>query len=173
MKPLEPPETHHLSAAFGWLGLGNWREAALELEKLSPEFRNHPEALPAWYQICARQQQWGAAAKFAQELVHTSPEDSQSWIWHAYAIRRMSGGGLQQARAILVKAHELFPTQPMICYNLACYDCQLGDLTEAWEWLEKALVSSNLPVFKAFALADRDLEPLWEKIKGLGVIKSA
>src|ERR1017187_3279090 len=45
MKPLEPPDSHHLSAAIGWLGLGNWREANEELEKITSELRGHPDVL--------------------------------------------------------------------------------------------------------------------------------
>ena len=33
MKPLEPPDSH-ISAAIGWLGLGNVAEAGAELEKM-------------------------------------------------------------------------------------------------------------------------------------------
>jgi len=45
MKPLSPPDSHHLSAATGWLELGNWQEANEELEEITPELRPHPHAL--------------------------------------------------------------------------------------------------------------------------------
>ena len=31
MQNIEPPDTHHISAALGWLGLGNIAEAKAEL----------------------------------------------------------------------------------------------------------------------------------------------
>src|SRR5208282_4150279 len=51
VKSLEPPDTFHLSAAMGWLGLGNWQEALEELEKITPALRSHPEVLLArfWF----------------------------------------------------------------------------------------------------------------------------
>ena len=166
MKPLGPPDSHHLSAALGWLGLGNCGEAVVELEKIAPELRNHPAVLPAWYEVCAERGQWNAADKFAEELVLIEPQEPQFWLWHAYATRRRSGGGIAQAREILDKAHELIPGEPFISYNLGCYECQLGNLQVAWKWLEKAFAAGNRRAFKALALEDRDLEPLWEKIKG-------
>ena len=45
MKPLTPPDTHHLSAAWGWLGLGNWKEALQEYQQIRPEFHCHPDTL--------------------------------------------------------------------------------------------------------------------------------
>jgi hypothetical protein len=42
VKPLEPPDTHHLNAVLGWLELGNHVEANAELEKVTPVLRSHP-----------------------------------------------------------------------------------------------------------------------------------
>jgi hypothetical protein len=36
MKHLQPPNSHHLQAAIGWLELGNHKEANEELEKVAP-----------------------------------------------------------------------------------------------------------------------------------------
>ena len=35
VKPLAPPDTHHLRAALGWLELGNHVEANAELEQIT------------------------------------------------------------------------------------------------------------------------------------------
>jgi len=47
--------------------------------------------------------------------------------------------GIPQARAILIQAQRTFPKETIIAYNLACYDCQLGDLDAAIAWLDKGL----------------------------------
>jgi len=39
MKPLEPPDSFHLNAAEGWIGLGNYAAAQEELEHISPANR--------------------------------------------------------------------------------------------------------------------------------------
>jgi Flp pilus assembly protein TadD len=165
MNALEPPDSHHLSAASGWLGLGNWREAVVELEKIAPALRHHPSVLQLWYDIFARREQWDEAEKFARELVHLQPQDAQFWIWHAYATRRMTGGGILQAREILEKARDLAPDDPLISFNLACYECQLGNLQTAVQRLRQALGLGNPKAVKELALADKDLEPLWDKIR--------
>src|SRR5690349_10510510 len=51
--PLEPPDSHHLAAAQGWLELGNHAEANNELERISPTLRAHPDALEVSWQIYA------------------------------------------------------------------------------------------------------------------------
>jgi hypothetical protein len=52
----------------------------------------------------------------------------ESWIHQAYALRRMTGGGIKAAWDARLPAADRFPSQPMIAFNLACYACQLGRL---------------------------------------------
>jgi tetratricopeptide (TPR) repeat protein len=164
MKPLDPPDSHHLSAAIGWLGLGNWREAKEELEKIAPALRSRPDVLLIRFQIHFKAEKWDMAAEIARALIQTHPQDPHLWIWFAYATRRMRGGGIPQAKEILATAQPLFPKAPLIAYNLACYECQLGHLKAAWKWLEKAFDTGNPKEFKLMALDDPDLEPLWAEI---------
>ena len=53
MKPIEPPDAFHLSAAVGWLMLGNPDEAEEELGNITPGLRIHPDVLEVRWQICA------------------------------------------------------------------------------------------------------------------------
>jgi hypothetical protein len=56
----------------------------------------------------------------------------------------------------------------MIPYNLACYAAQFGRLEEAWQWLHKAMAAAgDTQHIKRMALADADLQKLWERIRGL------
>lgn len=117
------------------------------------------------YEVYAQGEKWDLADEIARELVQTHPEEPQFWIWHAYATRRMPGGGIPQAREILTRAHQLMPEESLIPYNLGCYECRLGNLPAAWACLEKVFALGNPKVFKAMALEDPDLEPLWAKIR--------
>jgi tetratricopeptide (TPR) repeat protein len=167
LEPLEPPDSHHLSAAMGWLGLKNWQEAEEELEKIAPAFRSHPSVLTVRFEVYSQAGgKWDKANEIARALIQILPEESQFWIWHAYSARRMPGGGIPQAREILGKAQQLIPEEPLIPYNLGCYECQLGHLEKAWTWLEKAFAIGDA-TFKTMALEDADLEPLWGKIKDI------
>ena len=166
MKSLGPPNTFHLSAATGWLELGNCAEANEELKRLGPEVRGHPDVLEVRLQIYAATGNWDQAAEVGRALVQMRPEDRQGWITQAYAVRRMKGGGIPQAREVLTKAQALFPQEPLIAYNLACYECQLGDLPAARRWLAIAFNLGNAKMVKRMALQDEDLEALWGEIEG-------
>jgi predicted Zn-dependent protease len=161
MKPLEPPDSHHLSAAIGWLELGDVAEAGEELEKIVPPFRSHPAVLVVRYDLHAAAGKWDTAAEIAAALTRLEPDEPGVWISLAYAIRRKAGGGIAPARAILIRARQTFPKEPIIAYNLACYDCQLGDLNAARLWLEKACMLGDVRKIKKMARQDPDMEPLW------------
>ncbi len=60
------------------------------------------------------------------------------------------------------KALELHPEEPAIHYNLACYECQTGNLSDAKRHLMQATKADVK--FKVMALDDSDLEPLWDEI---------
>jgi Flp pilus assembly protein TadD len=165
MKPLAPPDSHYLSAAVGWLGLDNAAEAVAELEKIAPQFQSHPDVLIVQFEIQSKAGKWDAAAEIAGTLTQLEPEQPGAWISLAYATRRKTGGGIPQARAILIQAHKAFPREPIIVYNLACYDCQLSDLIAAKTWLDKACHLGDVRKIKHMALQDPDLEPLWPDIR--------
>jgi Flp pilus assembly protein TadD len=167
VQPLDPPDSHHLRAAQGWLELGDWREANEELERIATTLGAHPDVLEVRYHICAEAGKWDTAAEIARELVQISPTEPRFWISHAYATRRMPGGGIPQAAEILGKAHQLFPKQTLIAYNLACYDCQLGNNMGAGKWLAIAFDLGDAEQVKAMALRDPDLKPLWPEIAKL------
>ena len=167
MQPLNPPDSHHLSAALGWLGLGNWQEANEELDKIAPALGTHQTVLEARYQVCAKAQNWNKAAQTAYALVLADSQKADYWIWHAYATRRMSGGGIFQARRILAQAQAMFALDPIVSFNLACYECQLGNFKQAWNWLNNAIKHGDPSQIKLMALNDSDLEPLREKIAEL------
>jgi tetratricopeptide (TPR) repeat protein len=158
VNPLEPPHTFHLSAAIGWLGLGNWQEANEELEKIAPALRAHPSVLAVRHEIYAKAEKWGMAAEIAGVLVQMRPDEPQFWIWRAYSTRRMPSGSLVQAKEILDKAETLFPEVWTIPYNLACYCAQLGRLEECQDWLKKAMAIDEKTV-KRLAIDDLDLKP--------------
>jgi Flp pilus assembly protein TadD len=165
VKPLEPPDTHHLSFAQGWLGLGNWREARDDIQRISSESRAHPDVLETTREIFAQAGKWDMAAETASAVVTLKPQEPQSWIALAYATRRKTGGSLEAARNILTKAHIEFPKEPLIAYNLACYECQLGNKTAATQWLQNACATGQARQIKSMALDDHDLEPLWPQIR--------
>src|SRR5437867_819810 len=121
MRPLEPPDLHIVSAALGWLGLGNLPEAKAELARITPKNRKHPDVLEVQWLICAEQQLWQPALEVARELIEKAPDRSTGWLHQAYALRRIPDGGVKKAWQALLPAFDKFPKEPVISYNLSCY----------------------------------------------------
>jgi tetratricopeptide (TPR) repeat protein len=167
MQPLEPPDSHHLSAAVGWIELGNMPEAKAELDRLSPAARTHPDALEAWWVIRAEEKDWPKGLAVANTQLEASPQSPTGWLHRAYALRRVKEGGLKAAWDALLPAFEKFPGESTIPYNLSCYACQMGQLEEARTWLQRAVKAGGIETIKRMALRDADLKPLWDEINGI------
>ncbi len=165
---LEPPDSHHLSAAIGWLGLGSHTEANEELEKISAKNGADPSVLAVKIEVCCKAGKWDLAAENAVQLVKLQPDQPMAWITLAYATRRKQDGGIPQAREVLMPVQKLFPKEWLIPYNLACYECQLGNKKKAWAWLKKAFDLGDAKQLKLMALKDPDLEPFWVEIGETG-----
>ena len=165
---LEPPDSHHLLAAHGWLELNNAAEAGEEIARISPENLEHPDVLEVRWAVCAAGERWEAGLEVAETLLRVAPDRASGWLHRAYALRRVKDGGLQRAWDALRPGYDKFPKAEVIPYNLACYAAQIGRLDEAWEWLHKAMdAAGDVDVIKTMALADKDLETLWDRIRAL------
>ena len=165
---LESSDVHHLRAAVGWLELGNPSEAGEEIARISARTLEHPDVLKVRWHICAAVQSWEAAVPLAERLVELCPEQAEVWIHRAYSLRRAKGQGLAPAWDALAPAAKLFPKEPIIAFNLACYAAQFGRNDEAMDWLQKAMnAADDRKAIKAMALADKDLQPVWDRVKTL------
>jgi hypothetical protein len=167
VQSLEPPDTHHLDAAIGWLGLGCVTDARMELEQVSGDNQNHAAVLAVRWSISAHERQWSDALQIALVELTLAPDTAAGWLHRAYALRRVQDGGLSQAWEALLPAAKKFPAEPVIAYNLSCYACQLQQLDLARHWLQRAVVAGQKEAIKRMALADADLQPLWPEIKEL------
>ena len=165
MRKLEPPDTHCLMAAIGWLELGNPGEARAELAKVSPAQQEHPDVLEVGWAISAEEKRWDEALQVAQALLRCAPERSSGWLHRAYALRRVADGSIQKAWEALLPAFDKFPEEPTIPFNLSCYACQLRQLDAARDWLKSAVAVGGKEQIKQMALEDSDLEPLWSEIR--------
>ena len=147
----------HLEAAVGYLQLGLLEDANEEIEQLASAEKTSPGVLRLRAAIYMQMNSWDLLREVAGFLVENIPQDSQHWIWHAYATRRVTS--INEAEEILLRAVESHPQEAMIHFNLACYAAQTGKLEEARGRLEEAIRLA--PEVRAQALDDPDLEPLW------------
>jgi len=163
IKQLEPPDTHHLNAAEGWIGLGNPTEAERELAKVSSVRAHHPDVLRVWYHVHEKRGHWEEAVTVARVLCRTVPHLAFGWIHLAYALHELRR--THEAYKVLLPIVEKFHDEYIILYNLACYTCQMGALEEARTWLRKAVAMAGADTIKELASTDPDLKILWPEIQ--------
>ena len=156
--PIEPPDSHHLRAAEGWLELGNWREAAADLERVAPALRVLPDVLALQFRVFAAGKDWERALIVGETLVELMPEHPGCWIDRSNALHYL--GRYQEALDQLLPGWKKFPTNPVIPYNFACFTCRMGQLDIAREWLLIALALPGGQELRAQAAMDPDLEAL-------------
>lgn len=165
---LEPPDSHFVLAAQGWLELGLPAESRAELERVSSALQGHPAVLDVRWEICAREKRWDQALALAQALIGLVPEDAGSWIRRSFALHELHR--TQEAWDNLLQVSPQFPAVSVIPYNLACYACQMGRLEEARTWLDRAMKVGIAREIKSMALRDQDLAPMHAEIAAIRVI---
>jgi predicted Zn-dependent protease len=157
---LGPQDRRHLDAAQGWLGLGNVKEAELELKSVGRKMSWHPEVLEVQWKIHSAAENWALAADVAEKLTLLLPFAPHGHTLLARALRRL--GRVEEACNVLMPIVFKFPREWRLSYDLACYTCQLGKHKLAGEWLARAMEVAGPKEIKRMATEETDLEPLWE-----------
>ena len=158
---IEPPDSFHLLSAQGWLELGNLAEARVELSQVSSRFIEHPCVLEVRWQILAKEKAWEECVGLAAVLARAVPDNPVGWVHGSFALHELKQ--TREARDNLLVAVQRFPNDPLICYNLACYECQLGALDKEKTWFRLACHLGNAKHFRKLAREDPDLRPLWQR----------
>jgi hypothetical protein len=164
MKPLAPPDSFHLQAAQGWLGLGCVAEAHAELDQIAPQLRVHADVLELRWQMAAEARQWEACLEIATTLTRIDPRPPVGWIYKSQALHELkrTREAWDNLLPVADKFTQMRADRHVIPYNLARYGCRLGRLAEARAWLTWAFtVSSDAPALKLRALEEPDLGTLW------------
>lgn len=165
MNALEPPDSHLVNAASGWIELGLPAEAERELAQVDPTQLQHPQVLMVLWELYVHQERWEAALVVASKLLESDQSRPTGWINRSYALHGLRRTA--EAHAALLPAEKLFPSVGVIPYNLACYACQLGDLPAARTWLRKAMKIDGRAVVLERARTDEDLLPLVPELGGI------
>ena len=160
---LVPPDTFRLSAAEGWLDLGNPAEAQADIDRIRPAFRAHPDVLQVKYQICSALDKWPEAMIICRTLAHIAPERLFGWLNLSVALYKMDRPG--EAIEVLRPAIERFRGDPLLRYAMARCECRLGRLDRALAWLHDAMDMGDPFQFLSAALRDPGLAPLWRRLE--------
>lgn len=151
------PTRKHLDYALGYLGLELFSEARAELALIKAEDRECPEVLGVHLELAMATSAWSRVIKLASKLTVAEPSLERPWIAWAYALRELNHVG--DAFDILIIGEEAIEKpSALLDYNLACYCCLMGDLSEARRRLKRAIARE--PSWKAEAASDPDLADL-------------
>ena len=153
---LTTEDHQHLTAADGYCELKMYLDADAELEQIPDKRRHLPDVLAINLKIYD-----GMMHVMAKNLVEYDPDDVQWWIALTNATRWTEN--LEAAKSILLEGLKKHPKEAIIYYDLACYECQLGDLKLAKNYLKHAIkIDKHCHIT---ALDDEDLRPLWGWLK--------
>ena len=152
-----------LQRAQGWLELRLPLEANEELDEIRPAMRAHPEVLKLRYLVYDASKKWDMALEIASCLHRQLPDDPWGGTHAGTALFEL--GRTQEAKDLTLKLAVQFPKDWPVRYNLACYCAKLGEIKEAQEWFTAAMAIDAKTV-RRVGIADPDLEPLWQEIRG-------
>ena len=143
---------------------GDWKSNPHAREwQIAPELHDHPGVLEVRWHIYAKAKKWDRVLETASSQIKLVPDISLGWRHRSYCLHELKR--TEETRDNPVRVVENFADDPILPYNLACYECQLGRLEQAKVWLEKACKMGGRKQIKLMALQDRDLEPLWEEMR--------
>lgn len=142
-----------IRAAEGYSELGMYAEALCEIQELPAAYRDHPTVLS----ICGHSQimlkDWQGALQTFTLLIEIAPKNPDGFLHKAYCLHELNQ--TSEAKDILVKGAIHLKGNPIFYYNLACYECLLGNLDIAEELLEQSFEMDEK--FKRTWLTDPDL----------------
>ena len=147
-----------LLAAQGYSELSMFDDAVKELDSLPEEAAQHSTVVELRAVILIQGKRWKQALAASQELCRQEPEKTTGFIHAAFCLHELGRTG--DARDLLLRGPESLRAEATFHYNLACYECALGELELARMHLEKSFaLDKNL---REFARNDPDLAALRE-----------
>ena len=143
----------------GWIDLGNYDEAAEELNNLHPKLKSTIEFCKAWIRIYSAKKAWTNVELMCTTLVKHAPDDPFGVLHLAEAVHQQ--GKHVDAISILGGTlwDESWRESPTVLYALARYFCAADQAKEGRECLRKAIEADRS--LKKKALEDSDLEKIW------------
>ena len=151
-----------LQYAAGFIELEMLEEAAKELRAIARADQPLPKVLTVRIDLHMHARQWEQVVIVSRKLVEAAASDDKGWISWAFALRELNQ--IKAARELLRQALPLHgKTCDVLHYNLACYECLLGNLPDARRHLKMATRKDKQ--WRTSALDDPDLEALWPEIK--------
>lgn len=145
-----------LLAAHGYAELGMFDDALAELETLPAEALKQPAAIEMRLAILMQAKRWADALRTSETLCKLDPSRNSAFIHAAFCLHEL--GRTADARDTLLNGPATLHGEATFHYNLACYECALGQIGLARAHLEKSFTLDRK--FREFAKTDPDLKAL-------------
>jgi len=146
-------------------------EALTEFQKAIaiPESKGNGQFAIA--QVFTREKQYQQAEDWYSQALALNPEASWWWLARANALR--SSGELSKAIPIYLMAIEKFPNYSLLYYEIAWAYKMNQQLTEAAQYIEKAIALMETPNLGYYVRAGNIYEEMGEKEKALQAYQQA
>jgi predicted Zn-dependent protease len=145
-----------LLAAQGYSELSMFDDAIAELDSLPTTAVKNATVLELRAVILMQAQRWKPALAASRSLCKAEPEKTSGFIHAAFCLHEL--GRTEEARDLLIAGPGALHAEPTFHYNLACYECALGNLSLARMHLDKSFELDRK--FRDFAKSDPDLAAL-------------
>ncbi|MDZ4815295.1 MAG: hypothetical protein SGI71_03405 [Verrucomicrobiota bacterium] len=153
---ITPEDLKHFEYALGYHELGMSQDALDEINLISSSYETELPVLLHKAQVLNSLQRYTETVLLFGPVIKIVGQHPQFLILLAYATRRAES--IDAAYAILARAVESFPKEPLIQYNFACYCAQKGDVESAIIYLKRSIVLDK--TFALMALTDHDFDPI-------------
>ena len=147
---------HIILAAQGYFELEMHGEAIKELDKLPLADQLRPDVLEMRVLILMKDHLWKEALSASEKLCAVAPQDPIGFIHAAFCLHEM--GHTREAKELLLEGPASLVNDATYHYNLACYECALGNLDTARAYLKASLSMDEK--LREFAETDPDLKSL-------------
>ena len=145
-----------LLAAQGYTELGMFDDGLAELDTLPEKARRDPTAIELRLAILMQARRWKPALTVSRQLTRACPDKNIGYIHTAFCLHEL--GKTEEARTELLNGPETLHNEPTFHYNLACYECHLGNMDLARVHLDRSFQLDKK--FRDFAKTDPDLKAL-------------
>jgi predicted Zn-dependent protease len=145
-----------LIAAQGYCELGMHDDALEEVGTVPREVQRHPMVVEMRLVILMQARRWPEALQASLDLCELRPEAASGFIHAAFCLHEQ--GDTAAAKAKLMEGPPSMQHEANYFYNLACYECVLGNLEPARKFLATSVAMDEK--YKDFAKTDPDLQGL-------------
>lgn len=133
-------------------------DALAELDTLPAEAQQEPAAIEIRLVILMQAKRWEEALAASEQLCELRPDISAGFIHSAFCLHEL--GRTTDARDKLLNGPPVLHKEATFHYNLACYECILGNIELARMHLDKSIEMDKK--FRDVAKTDPDLKALRE-----------